>query len=284
MSFGIVAAVGGGLLLGSVMSGGGSSSGGASVQMSQAMENAQIKSMDYQDQATQQVMRYNDEMAPIQRDALSFGLSSAKTAYGQAQDDRTYALGRRNLQTGLQDTMVSDARSFNQVGRQEQMAREASADVTTAFGAAQAQQQRGLSRMGVNPSSGRALAMANQSSIAMAAAQSSAANKTRQAARQEGYALTDRANSAMAGYSTQASGNTGQGAGYGSSGVGMANSSLSGMNSGASAMAGIASGMGNTANSAMNAYSGQMNANTNAAGDGGAGMLVGLASAGATAY
>jgi hypothetical protein len=208
---------------------------------------AQIKSMGIQDSAIQQVLDMSTSMAPLQREQMQFGLDTSKTAYNQSQQDRTYALGRRDLQTGLQDTMVNDANSFNVGDRTDQMLGEASADVNSAFSSAREQQSRGLSRMGVNPSSGKALAMGNQTAIAQASAQAGAATKVRQAAKAEGYALTDRANSAMAGYSTMASGNTGQGASYGSAGLGLANSGLAGMNSGFGSASTMAGQMGSNA-------------------------------------
>lgn len=208
---------------------------------------AQIKSMGIQDDMIGQLMSNANRMLPLQEQQIKFGLDTSKKAYDQSQEDRTYALGRRDMQTGLQNTMVNDANEFNLAQRTDQMLGEASADVNSAFSSARDQQSRGLSRMGVNPSSGKALAMGNQNAIAQATAMAGAAGKVRQAAKAEGFALTDRANSAMSGYSTMASGNTGQGAGYGAAGLSMANAGLAGMNSGYSAAGGMAGNMGQNA-------------------------------------
>jgi hypothetical protein len=143
--------------------------------------------------------------------------------------------------------MLRDAESFNSGARTDQMLGEAQADTTSAFNNAQAQQQRGLSRMGINPNSGRSLAMNNQNSIAQASAQAGVSAKVRQAAKAEGYALTDRASNALSGYPAMGMSTTGAGAGYGTSGVGLANAGLAGLNSGYQAAGGMAGQMGSNA-------------------------------------
>ncbi len=209
-----------------------------------ALTAAQIKSMGIQDDAIQRVVANSESMLPLQREQMQFGMDTARTAYDQSQEDRNWSLGRRGSLTGLQDTMVSDAKAFDLGGRTDQMLGEAQADVASAFNNARDQQSRGLSRMGVNPTSGRAAAMGNQVSIAQASAQASAASKTRQAAKMEGYALTDRAANALSGYPSMGMQATGAGAGYGTSGLTTANSGLAGMNSGFGAAGSAAGAMG----------------------------------------
>jgi hypothetical protein len=101
----------------------------------------------------------------------------------------------------MQDRMLADAESFDSAGRQAELAGEALADNNQAFYSARGQQARGLQRMEVHPSSGRALAMENQMSIAQAAAQANAMNKVRQAARAEGYGRKVDANAMLSGLS-----------------------------------------------------------------------------------
>jgi hypothetical protein len=264
---------------------GGKGGGGSSAPPPDpALIAAQIKSMGYQDAAIQQIMQTSADMAPLQKEQLKFGLDSAKTAYGQSQDDRTYALGRRGILTGLQDTAVNDARDFNTDARREQLASEATADVSSAFAGARDQQTRAMARMGVNPNSGRALAMGNQTTIAQAGVQAGAANKTRAAARAEGYALNDRAANGLSGAAAMGMQTTGSGAGIGASGITMANTGLAGLNSGAATAGGVAGQMGGNAASMYGAMGGYKNGAEASKGDGGAGMIVGLAGAAATAY
>jgi hypothetical protein len=104
-------------------------------------------------------------------------------------------------QAPMQDSLTKEANDYNEAANVDKMSGQAGADVETAFGAAQAQQQRGLNRSGVNPRSGQALAMGNQTAIAMASARANAENKTRDAAKLMGHSLKLDANAAMAGLS-----------------------------------------------------------------------------------
>lgn len=208
---------------------------------------AQIKSMGIQDSAINDILANSQAMLPLQKEQAQFGLDSAKTAYGQAQEDRTWALGRRGDLTGVQDTMVNDARDFNSVDRANQLAGQADADVNAGFANAEGQQQRSLSRMGINPNSGKASALGNQTAIAKAAALAGAATNARTSARLEGRALTDRASNALSGYPAMGMAATGSGAGFGTAGVGLTNASLAGMNGGLSAASTAAGGLGSNA-------------------------------------
>lgn len=205
---------------------------------------AQIKSMGIQDSAIQQVLDNSSALLPLQKEQMSFGLDAAKTAYGQSQDDRTWALGRRDNLTGIQDTMVKDANQFSTQAKEDELAGKAEADVNAGFANAEGQQSRALSRTGVNPSSGKALAIGNQTAIAKAAALAGADTGARTSARLEGRALTDRASNALAGYPAMSMTATGSGATIGTAGTGLTNAALTGMNSGQTAAGGMAGNMG----------------------------------------
>lgn len=228
---------------------GGKGGGGAPPPPDPRLIEAQIRSMGIQDSAIEGIMATAREMAPLQKEQMQFGLDSARTAYGQSQDDRGFMLSRRGMLSGLQDTMARDATSFNAEGRADQLAGQATADVTQAFARQQQEQQRGLSRMGVDPSSGRALSLRSQGGFAEATAKASASSKTREAARLEGYSLTDRASNALAGYPAMGMAATGSGASFGASGLGMANAGLAGLNSGFGQAAGVAGQLGQNATS-----------------------------------
>ncbi|OYY25766.1 MAG: hypothetical protein B7X79_13900 [Acidovorax sp. 17-64-282] len=91
------------------------------------------------------------------------------------------------------------------------------------------------------------MAMGNQTAIAKAAALAAAGTGARTQARQEGYALTDRATNALAGYPAMGMQATGAGAGYGASGTAIANQGLAGMNSGYGAAGTMAGQLGSNA-------------------------------------
>jgi hypothetical protein len=221
---------------------------------------AQLKSMGIQDDAIKRMLSISEDMAPLQKEELKFGLESGRTAYEQSQADREWMLDRRVGLTEMQDSQLKDARDFNSDGFSEELAGRAQADVTSAFSSAQDQNTRGMSRMGVNPSSGKALALRNKTSIAQAAASADAANRTRTLAREEGYRLTDRAAGPLAGYPGMAMSTTGSGASYGSAGIGLANSGAAGLTAGASAAAGVAGQMGANASSMYGAQASYKNA------------------------
>lgn len=208
---------------------------------------AQIRSMGIQDDVIKRVMQQSEEIQPLQKEQLQFGLDTARTAYDQSQQDRTWMLDRRGSLTTMQDTLAQDARSFNTEDKANELAGKAMADVNQGFANVEGQQTRAMSRMGVTPDSGKALAMGNQTAIAKATALAAAGSGARDRARTEGYALTDRATNALAGYPAMGMQATGAGAGYGASGTAIANQGLAGMNSGYGAAGTMAGQMGSNA-------------------------------------
>lgn len=208
---------------------------------------AQIGSMGVQDDMIRRIIQNSDEMLPLQREQLQFGLDTARQAYDDSRDDRAWMLGRRGELSALQDRLVRDANEYDSGERRAQMRGEAFSDVNSAFSNARDQGMRTMGRMGVNPNSGRTLALNNDASLAQAMALSSASQKVGQAARAEGFALTDRAVNALAGYPAMGMQATGAGAGYGAAGLGMTNAGLAGMNGGYGAAGGMAGQMGSNA-------------------------------------
>lgn len=220
---------------------------------------AQIRSLGIQDSAIQQTLGLAERFAPMQEEQLRFGLASARTAFDQSQEDREFALSRRALLSGLQDRQASDAAAFNTEDRREQLAGEAVGDVRSAFGQARDSQMRGLQRAGVNPNDGRFAAMSTQFSAQEALAQATAANKVRAAARQEGYALTDRAANTLAGYPSMGAALTGAAAGFGAAGLGLANAGFAGQNAGFASAGAGATAMGSNATGMFNAQANYKN-------------------------
>lgn len=226
---------------------------------------AQIRSMGIQDDVIKRLMQQAEEILPLQKKQLQFGLDTARTAYDQSQQDRTWMLDRRGLLSSMQDTLSQDARSFNTEDKANELAGKAMADVNQGFANAEGQQSRALARMGVNPSSGKALAMGNQTAIAKATALAAAGSGARDRARMEGYALTDRATNALAGYPAMGMQATQSGAGFGASGTTIANQGLAGMNSGYGAAGTMAGQMGQNATSMFGAQANYKNGADNAA-------------------
>lgn len=220
---------------------------------------AQIRSMGIQDDVIKRVMQQSEDMLPLQKEQLQFGLDSSRTAYDQSQEDRTWMLDRRGLLSSMQDTLSQDARNFNTEDKASELAGRAGADVAQAFASAKDQSNRNMARMGVNPSDGKAAAMGNQLSIAQALGTAQAMTGARTQARQEGYALTDRATNALSGYPAMGMQATGAGAGFGASGINLSNQGLAGMNSGFGAAGTMAGQMGQNASNMFGAQASYKN-------------------------
>lgn len=244
---------------------------------------AQIKSMGIQDDAIQGILDLSRNMQPLQQEQMRFGIDSARTAYDQAQADREWTLGRRDQLEAAQNGLAGDAtryggrmmrdaqsfadqlNAFDTDARRDQLAGEAMGDASQMFGLQRGVAARELSRAGVNPSDGRFAGTQNQMAMAEAAAKAQAANKTREAARQEGMAMrgqalgvmSNAANNAfnmkssaanmLAGYPAMGMQASGQGAQMAASGLGLANQGQSGMSAGYGAAGNMAGQMGQNA-------------------------------------
>nr|WP_252980241.1 tail fiber domain-containing protein [Delftia acidovorans] len=210
---------------------------------------AQVKSMGIQDAAIQKILSQSDEMAPLQKEQTQFALDTQRQAWEQSQEDRDYALGRRDKLTGLQDTMVEDARTFDTEAKREELAGQAAADVSQAYESSKRTQNAEMARMGINPADGKYGAASNALAAGEALAMATGKNSARTAARAEGRALTDRAQTASAGYPAMGMQTTGQGAGFGTAAQMAANNGLAGLNSGYGQAGGMAGQMGSNATS-----------------------------------
>lgn len=210
---------------------------------------SQIRSMGVQDDAIQRILAQSEELSPLIKEQMRFGLDAAKTAYGQSQEDREFFLNRRGALSGLQDRLVSDAQNFNEPERREKLAAQAGADVSQTFGLARGALSRNLSSYGLNPNRGGFGATLANMGTQEALAKAGAFNKTREAARLEGYQLTDRATNALAGYPAMGMSATGAGAGFGGLGLQLANTGLAGVNSGYGTASQLAGGWGQNATS-----------------------------------
>lgn len=148
-----------------------------------------------------------------------------------------------NTAVPFENRLLEDVNRFDSQAYKDQQVAQALADTQAQFSNAQAQQQRGLARMGVNPNSGRAQALANQTSIAQAAAMASAANKTRQAADQIGLSTKMQMYGGMRGL-----------AGLGATNAQLGLSAMGTANQSAGVMGSAADRYVNANNSALGAY------------------------------
>lgn len=208
---------------------------------------AQIRSMDVQDAAIKRITDNSDRMLPMQMEQMRFGLDSARQSYDQAQDDRVFALGRRDELVKAQKPLLDEASNFDEGTRRAQMMHEADADISSAFDVTRGVQRRALERKGVTPNAGRYLGFERQAGIGEAMARASAGRKVSEAAKAEGLNLRRGAADMLAGYPAMASGLSGSGFSFGTAGLGLVNQGLSGANSGYGSAAGVAGQMGTNA-------------------------------------
>jgi hypothetical protein len=212
---------------------------------------AQIRSMEVQDDVIQRIVRNAESMLPLQREATQFALDQARQGATDTQADRNWMLTRRAMLSGVQDRLVADANTFDGRVRRDELAQEAGADAQIAIANARASSSRDLARRGVMPGSGRA----GDARLVLgeAALTAGGMNTARRAARAEGYALTDRSANALAGYPAMSTNATGQTVNMALGAQGAANAGAAGMNAGfGMANAGAAS-MGANATSMWNA-------------------------------
>lgn len=221
---------------------------------------AQIKSLGIQDDAIQRVLQMSESMQPLIREQMSFGLQSAKTAFDQSQADRAYALERREQLTDMQDRQLKDARDFDLKSRSDQFATEAMADVSKQAEIVRQDANRRMERAGVDPSSGKTMAMNSQMNLSEAVGKAGAGNVARERARAEGRSLVDRSANSLAGFPSMGLQTTGAGATYGASGLGLVGQGLTTLNAGNTTAISGAASMGSNATSMYGAQASYKNA------------------------
>lgn len=225
----------------------GGKGGGSAPPPDPRLVEAQIRSLGIQDASIQKIIGLSESMQPLQQEQLRTSIDATNTALQQSRDNYDYTVSQRNKLTPLQDRMVADARDYNVNDESARLIQQNSADVQQGIDAQQTQNARAMARMGVNPSSGAWLAMQNANSLAGAVAKTQGAASARQVAKTQGYALTDRAANALAGYPAMTAQSIGQTAGIAGNGVNVVNQGVAGMLQGPSAAAGQAGAMGGNA-------------------------------------
>lgn len=132
------------------------------------------------------------EQAPLREQAAAKAneVSDAQLASMRQNDEisRDYWGYQKNTFRPMEQAIVDAAQTYDTEARREQKAGEAIADVQQQIDASLGQQTRQLTRMGVNPSSGKFAAMSNQMTMAGALGKAQAAAKAREGVELQGYA------------------------------------------------------------------------------------------------
>jgi len=125
------------------------------------------------------------DMKPLAEKIAASQIAAQEQQMQQAQDYYAY---QQNTFRPVEQGLVADAQRFNTEAYKEGLARDAAAAAGRAFGVTQAASQRAQASMGVNPASGRAVSMANQNNLGLAAGRASAMTTARTQADQMGWA------------------------------------------------------------------------------------------------
>ena len=179
-----------------------------------------------------QIAANSQAMLPLQQQQMQLGLQAEQTAYNQSQTQYQEGQQQYSQLQGLLGLVLSQAQQYNSPEYQAQLQGQAAAGVGSAYNAMQGANARSEGRMGVTVGSGMSQALSNQNAMSQAASLSSASWQVANAARQEGYNLTDRALGAYSNAPGLVASSTAAGAGYGSAGVGLSSAALAGMNQG----------------------------------------------------
>lgn len=152
-----------------------------------AVANAQLskESLDFYKQVYAEGAGDRAQASATAKQVADAQLSSMKQNDAISKDYYDYSKSTfRPLETGL----VADAQNYDTQERRDAKAAGAVADVGMQAQVARDSQNRSLQRAGVNPSSGKALALDNQMALGEATAKAGAANTARTNVELQGYA------------------------------------------------------------------------------------------------
>ena len=211
------------------------------------LEAVQIESLHQQQQIAFQQLTAQQQLQPLQMEALRFGLDSQKTAYEQSQADRTYALNKRDqLDTAMQP-LLDKANNFDEAARRAELKGESDQAITNAFGDAANQQKRTLGRAGFSTDAMQTQAIEQQSDMSEAVARAGAGRAISAQAKQEGVQAKTDAVNMLAGYPAQAAQTAATGASIGAGMSGGVNAGAAGVYSPMSATSKIFGNIGTSA-------------------------------------
>lgn len=143
------------------------------------------EALDFYRQVYAEQKPAREAAAKIAMDVANQQLESSRQNTAISNDYWNY---QKNTFRPLEEGIVADAQAYDTTARRDAAASEAVADVGMQAELARQAQTRQQQRMGVNPSSGKALALQGQMGMAEAAAKAGAANTARDKVELQGYA------------------------------------------------------------------------------------------------
>jgi hypothetical protein len=132
------------------------------------------------------------EQAPERAKAAALNEQVSTAQLASMRQNDTISKDYYDYQTGtfrpMEKQIVADAQNYDTTARREEKAGQAVADVGMQAELGRQANVRQMNRMGVNPNSGKMLAMGNQMALGEAVAKAGAANKARDAVETQGFA------------------------------------------------------------------------------------------------
>lgn len=212
----------------------------------------QIQSLKAQERIANRQMELMEEMQPLQMESMKFGLESQRTAFQQSQEDRAYALGKRDKYDAALQPFLDKAIGFDEGARRAELSGEADKYITQTFGSATEQQQRAMGRMGLSSTALQSQAAQQQAKMAEATARAGTGHAISTQAKQEGMQAKTDAVNMLAGFPPQASQLAVTGAGIAGGSVAGTNAGVSGIQNSMSAASRIFGNVGQQASSLWN--------------------------------
>lgn len=143
------------------------------------------EALDFYRQVYAEQKPAREAAAKIAMDVANQQLESSRQNTAISNDYWNY---QKNTFRPLEEGIVADAQAYDTTARRDAAASEAVADVGMQAELARQAQTRQQQRMGVNPASGKAVALQSQIGMAEAAAKAGAANSARDKVELQGYA------------------------------------------------------------------------------------------------
>jgi hypothetical protein len=153
------------------------------------------------DLAAQQQQYFQTNIAPGLLDQMNQQTAIAKQQADKQGQLEDYEMGLSKQYNDryfgtivpLQDQMIQEAKDYNTDANREQLAGQAGADVQQSYENSEAQLQRRMRGMGINPGSAGSVAAMGDLENQRALSQAQAMNSTREAARQMGWQMSGQA-------------------------------------------------------------------------------------------
>ncbi len=164
-----------------------------------------------------------DKLQKLNGQVIEQNMGLATKAGERADDAYNFYtnVGRPVVQKSIEESNNWDSQENIDAARAR-----AAADVQSASDNAQTQQQRGLQRMGINPNSGKMLALNNQMAIQKAGMLAGAENNAGEQRRTQAVGLRTQASNLANGFAGQSIGQAGQAGGFGTSAAGVGGAGL----------------------------------------------------------